>query len=192
MRAQRACPACVPSMRAQRPCSECLPSTRRYRRPHGVHDHAKLRQVHQRGQGASGCDPCNLRKTPLRRFLRLTACRLRLAACACFFLLSPYSILRTPYSLLRTPLSLLRTPYSSRRCYVQVLRGDPYDLSNPLLRAGRSSSFDPFDDESSRIVAAAAAVHALTHPSAVELTISAASGETPPTQAEWSELFENV
>ena len=39
----------------------------------------------------------------------------------------------------------------------QVLRGDPCDLANPLLRAGRASSFDPFEDESSRIVAAAGA-----------------------------------
>ena len=74
----------------------------------------------------------------------------------------------------------------------QVLRCDPTDLANPLLRAGRASSFDPFEDESSRIVAAAAAVHAMTHPTAVELTVSAASGELPPTQAEWAELFEQI
>lgn len=74
----------------------------------------------------------------------------------------------------------------------KVLRGDPCDLANPLLRAGRASSFDPFEDEASRIVAAAAAVHAMTHPAAVELTVSAASGELPPTQAEWAELFEQI
>ena len=74
----------------------------------------------------------------------------------------------------------------------QVLRGDPCDLANPLMRAGRATSFDPFEDESSRIVAAAAAVYALTHSAAVELTVSAASGEVPPTQAEWAELFEQL
>jgi hypothetical protein len=74
---------------------------------------------------------------------------------------------------------------------VKVLRGDPRDLANPLLRAGRATSFDPFEDESSRIVAAAAAVYALTHPTAVELTVSAASAKESPTQAEWTELFNN-
>jgi len=74
----------------------------------------------------------------------------------------------------------------------KVLRGDPCILSNPLLRAGRASSFDPFEDETSRHVAAAAAVHALTHPSAIELTVSAASGEEPPTKAEWAELFNRL
>jgi hypothetical protein len=32
----------------------------------------------------------------------------------------------------------------------------------------------------------------MTHPAAVELTVSAASGELPPTQAEWAELFEQI
>mmetsp|Transcript_30890 Transcript_30890/g.61982 ORF Transcript_30890/g.61982 Transcript_30890/m.61982 type:complete len:88 (-) Transcript_30890:19-282(-) len=70
--------------------------------------------------------------------------------------------------------------------------GDPFDLANPIVRAARQSSFDPFDNESSRIVAAGAAVHALSHPSAVEVSVSAASGEQPPTEAEWAELFKQL
>ena len=33
----------------------------------------------------------------------------------------------------------------STHVHGQVLRGDPCDLANPLLRAGRASSFDPFE-----------------------------------------------
>jgi hypothetical protein len=74
----------------------------------------------------------------------------------------------------------------------KVQKGDPCDLANPLLRAGRGQDFTPYDDEVSRTVVASAAVHALSHPSAVELTVSAAKGKVPPTQTEWAELFDNA
>jgi len=74
----------------------------------------------------------------------------------------------------------------------KVSAGDPFDLPNPLVRAGRQSTFDPFDEESSRVVAAAAVVHALSHPTPVELSVSAASGEAPPTEAEWVEMFSQL
>lgn len=71
----------------------------------------------------------------------------------------------------------------------KLAAGDPIDLSNPIVRAGRASSFDPFEDETSRVVAAGAALHALRHPTAVELSVSAAKGEQPPSEEEWASLF---
>ena len=73
-----------------------------------------------------------------------------------------------------------------------VLAGDPLDLPSALMRIGRRGSFDPRDDETSRIVGAAAAVHAIRHPSTVELSIGAAKGEAPPTTAQWQALFEHA
>ena len=69
---------------------------------------------------------------------------------------------------------------------------DPIDFANPIIRAGRGTSFDAFDDETSAIVAAGAVVHALGHPSAVELSVSAAEGKAPPTEAEWSQIFSGL
>ena len=74
----------------------------------------------------------------------------------------------------------------------KVSAGDPFDLSNPIVRAGRGGSFEPFDDETSRVCAAAAAVHALQHPKAVELTVSAAAARELPTEEEWAKLFAEV
>ena len=74
----------------------------------------------------------------------------------------------------------------------KLTKGDPYDLANPIIRASRASDFAPHDDETSRIVAAGAVVHAPSHPAAVELSVSAAKGEDPPgppTSEQWAELF---
>jgi len=73
---------------------------------------------------------------------------------------------------------------------VKISKGDPIDMANPLLKAARKSDFDPYDDDSSRVIAASAVVHALRHPSAVELTVSAEKGEEgPPSPEEWEAAF---
>ena len=72
---------------------------------------------------------------------------------------------------------------------VELSKGDPIDLANPLLRAARKSDFSPFPDESSRVIAASAVVQALRHPSAVELSVSSAKGETAPSPEEWEAAF---
>ena len=72
------------------------------------------------------------------------------------------------------------------------LTQDPVDPANALVKAGRAASFDPFDDESSRVVAAGAIVHAMSHPAAVELTISAAAAEEPPSTEEWASIFDGL
>ena len=74
----------------------------------------------------------------------------------------------------------------------KISKGDPFDISNPLIQAARASDFAPQDDETSRIVAAGAVVHALSHPSAVEISVSSAKGADPPgppTSEQWAELF---
>jgi len=72
----------------------------------------------------------------------------------------------------------------------RLARGDPFDLANPIVRAGRQGSFDPFDDETSRIVAARAIAHTLArHPSPVEFSVSAAKGQEPPTEEDLARLF---
>jgi len=60
------------------------------------------------------------------------------------------------------------------------------------VRAGRQSSFDAFDGETSRVVAAGAVVAALRHPSAVELTVSAAKGGAAPTEEEWDVMLRGL
>ena len=70
-----------------------------------------------------------------------------------------------------------------------VRAGDPTDLPNPFMRAATQSSFEPSEAETNRAVGAAAAVHALSHPAAVELSVGSAKGSAPPTTEEWEQLF---
>ena len=67
--------------------------------------------------------------------------------------------------------------------------GDPVDLSNAVLRMAYKGSFEPRDDETSRIVAGGAAVAALRHATPVEVTVSSAKGEAPPTSGQWESYF---
>ena len=100
-----------------------------------------------------------------------------------------------------TPAKPPRTPCCARRdsqAYdkftlgAKVTAGDSFDLANPIVRAGRQSSFDAFDGETSRVVAAGAVVAALRHPSAVELTVSAAKGGSAPTEEEWDVMLRGL
>ena len=72
----------------------------------------------------------------------------------------------------------------------KLAAGDPIDLPNALLLAARQASFEPRDDETSRVIAGQAVVHALCrHPTAVDMSVSSAAGEAAPTPDEWTELF---
>ena len=74
----------------------------------------------------------------------------------------------------------------------KITKGDSVELANPLMKAARKSDFSPYDDETSRVVAAGAIIHALTHPSAVEFSVGASKGEQPPTSEEWASLFKGL
>ena len=74
----------------------------------------------------------------------------------------------------------------------KVTSGDTIELANPIMRAARASDFSPFDDETSRVVAAGAVVQALKHPSAVDISVSAAKGEQAPTPEEWATIFDGL
>ena len=71
----------------------------------------------------------------------------------------------------------------------KLTSGDPFDLPNPLARAAVRGSFDPRDEETNRLIAGNAAVQALSHPAAVEFTVSAEKGNAPPDAAEWARMF---
>ena len=86
----------------------------------------------------------------------------------------------------------INIPYDKFTLGAKVTAGDPFDLANPIVRAGRQSSFDAFDGETSRVVAAGAVVAALRHPSAVELTVSAAKGGAAPTEEEWDVMLRGL
>lgn len=72
----------------------------------------------------------------------------------------------------------------------KLLPGDPTDLPNAFMRKAMGDSFEARDDETNRIVAAAAAVHALCrHPTPVDISVGAAKATALPTVGEWEDLF---
>lgn len=86
---------------------------------------------------------------------------------------------------------MVATAFDKFTLGAKLVAGDPFELANPIMRAGNAGSFDPRDDETSRIVAGGAIVHALCrHPTGgLDVTVAAAKGEAPPTADEWAELF---
>ena len=72
----------------------------------------------------------------------------------------------------------------------------PPSLLKPMLMAvlGQldKGTFEPRDDETSRVVACGAALAALRHPTAIELSVSAAKGEAPPTRGQWEAIFNSL
>ena len=73
-----------------------------------------------------------------------------------------------------------------------VAKGDPYDLVNSLVRLGRKGSFEPQDDETSRVVACSAVVAALRLASAMEFSVSSAKKEAVPTSGQWEALLNQL
>jgi hypothetical protein len=85
--------------------------------------------------------------------------------------------------------------YKTNQAYDQFtlgakcMLGDPIDYPNALSRSPMGDSFEARDNETSRIVAAAAVVHALGHPSSVELSVAAAKAKSLPNTEEWDAMF---
>ena len=84
---------------------------------------------------------------------------------------------------------MVSSAYDKYTIGAKLTKGDPFDFANPIVKAGRGSSFEPFDDETSRVVAAQAAVKAMSLPEPVEVSVSSAKSEQLPTDEEWAELF---
>jgi len=79
--------------------------------------------------------------------------------------------------------------YDKRILGAACAAGDPYDLVNPLVRLGRKGSFEPVEDETSRVVACAAMVAALRHATPLEFSVSSAWGNNVPTSGQWERLL---
>jgi len=65
-------------------------------------------------------------------------------------------------------------------------------MVNAFQRQLRKGSFDPHDDETSRVVACGAVVAAMSHPTAIEFSVSAAKGEVPPTSGQWEAILNSL
>jgi hypothetical protein len=74
----------------------------------------------------------------------------------------------------------------------KCVKGDPIEMANSFQKQLRKGSFDPFDDETSRITACAAVVAALLHPSPLEFSVSAAKAETTPTSGQWEAMLNQL
>ena len=73
-----------------------------------------------------------------------------------------------------------------------LAKGDPHEMVNQLVRLGRKGSFEPYEDETSRVVACAAVVAALRHTAPIEFSVSSAKGETLPTSGQWEALLNQL
>jgi len=71
-------------------------------------------------------------------------------------------------------------------------KGDSVEMANSFQKQLRKGSFDPFDDETSRVAACAAVVAALQHPSPLEFSVSAAKGEASPTAGQWEAMLNQL
>ena len=88
--------------------------------------------------------------------------------------------------------ALVTQAYDKFTLGAKCVKDDPFDAPNPVLRLAYKGSFEPRDDETSRIVACGAAVAALRHPTAVEMSVSAAKGEAPPTRGQWEAILNSL
>jgi len=82
--------------------------------------------------------------------------------------------------------------YDKKTLGAACVAGDPYDLVNPLVRLGRKGSFEPADDETSRVVACAAVVAALRHSTSVEFSVSSATADNVPTSGQWEAILNSL
>jgi len=87
-----------------------------------------------------------------------------------------------PRQLLTHLLTLLTHCTHSRTLLADLLC--PYSLTQCT-----QGSFDPFEDETSRIAACAAVVAALQHPSPLEFSVSSAKAEASPTSGQWEAML---
>jgi hypothetical protein len=92
-------------------------------------------------------------------------------------------------SLFELETALVTQAYDKFTLGATLAPGDPIEPCNPLLRMAYKGSFDPREDETSRVVAGGAVLAALMHEGTVEVSVSSAKGEAPPTVGEWGELL---
>ncbi len=73
----------------------------------------------------------------------------------------------------------------------KVTPGDPFSGPNFFSKIMASNSFEPRDGDTGRIAAAQALLAAVRRPGkGVDVSISTAKGETPPSSEEWDDLLE--
>lgn len=92
-------------------------------------------------------------------------------------------------SLFELETALVTQAYDKFTLGLRLAAGDPIEPSNPVLRLAFKGSFDPREDETSRVVAGGALLAALRHDETVELSVSSDKGERAPTAGEWDELL---
>mmetsp|Transcript_48348 Transcript_48348/g.111936 ORF Transcript_48348/g.111936 Transcript_48348/m.111936 type:complete len:291 (-) Transcript_48348:140-1012(-) len=88
--------------------------------------------------------------------------------------------------------ALVTQSYDKFTLGAKCAAGDPIDMANPIMAMAYRGSFDPRNDETSRVVAARAVVGMLRHPAAVEFSLSSAKGEMPPTEGQWTRMFNEL
>ena len=87
---------------------------------------------------------------------------------------------------------LTTSAYDKFTLGAKLVKGDPVDLPNPIMRAARKSSFEPSDDETNRIVAATAVVKAIDLGRDVEFSVSSAKAEAMPTNDDWEIMLADM
>jgi hypothetical protein len=75
---------------------------------------------------------------------------------------------------------------------VKVVAGDVYKAPNLFDKMSANQSFDPSDIDTGRTAAAAALLAVLERRKGVDISLSTAKGNVPPTTAEWDELLSSV
>jgi hypothetical protein len=70
--------------------------------------------------------------------------------------------------------------------------GDSIEMPNMFTQLGTKSSFDPCPSDSNRIAVAAGAVAAALKEGQIEISVSSAKAEQPPSSDEWNEILESL
>ena len=74
----------------------------------------------------------------------------------------------------------------------KLVAGDPIEPANAFQKQLRKGSFEPHDDETSRVAACAAVIAALRHPTAIEFSVSSAKAEAVPTAGQWEAMLNGL
>ena len=70
-----------------------------------------------------------------------------------------------------------------------VTQGDPFKFPNFFQKLKSAQSFQPADTDTGRIAAATALLRAVKRSTGVDISVSSAKGEEPPTAEEWESLL---
>jgi len=82
--------------------------------------------------------------------------------------------------------------FDSQTLGAKLTAGDPFDEPGRVAKQLRKGSFDPKDDETSRVSASAAVVAALRHEVPLEFSVSSAAAESVPTSGQWEALLNDL